>query len=67
MSGTAGGPTGGIDPQLLELIVCPHDHGDLDVTAAGAGVELVCRSCGFAYPVKDGIPVLLVDDARRPV
>jgi uncharacterized protein YbaR (Trm112 family) len=62
-AGAAG--DGGLDPRLLEIIVCPNDRGDLDVVGAGE-VELVCRSCGFAYPVRDGIPVLLVDDARRP-
>lgn len=59
-------PQHGLDPALLEIIVCPEDHGELAVTAAGDGVELVCRSCGLAYPVRDQIPVLLVDEARRP-
>ncbi len=62
----------GLDAGLLEIIVCPDCHGDLAVetgpsAGAGAGaVELVCGSCGLAYPVRDGIPVLLVDEARRP-
>jgi uncharacterized protein YbaR (Trm112 family) len=51
-----------IDPALLEIIVCPDCRGALVVT----GEELVCGSCGLAYPVQDGIPVLLVDEARRP-
>jgi len=58
-----------IDPALLEIIICPDCHGDLAVTAAGqagAETELVCQGCGLAYPVRDGIPVLLVDEARRP-
>ena len=56
-----------IDPKLLEIIVCPADHGDLVVVDDGAeGTELVCQTCGLAYPVRDGIPVLLVDEARRP-
>ncbi|WP_139978196.1 Trm112 family protein [Nocardioides litoris] len=61
--------THGIDEGLLEIIVCPADHGDLAVTPVAGGttdVELVCGSCGLAYPVRDGIPVLLVDEARRP-
>ena len=59
-----------IDPKLLEIIVCPADHGDLAVVDGPGGsddTELVCQSCGLAYPVRDGIPVLLVDEARRPV
>ncbi len=51
-----------LDPALLDLIVCPDCRGDLAVT----GEELVCQSCGLAYPVRDDIPVLLVDEARRP-
>ncbi|WP_340537518.1 Trm112 family protein [Nocardioides sp. GXZ039] len=58
-----------IDPALLEIIVCPECHGELVVTPApgdGSQTELVCQSCGLAYPVRDDIPVLLVDEARRP-
>jgi uncharacterized protein YbaR (Trm112 family) len=51
-----------IDPKLLEIIVCPQCHADLAVI----GEELVCQGCGLAYPVRDGIPVLLVDEARKP-
>lgn len=57
---------GGISAELLAIIVCPSCRGDLAVTPAGEGVELVCQGCGFAYPVRDGIPVLLVDEARKP-
>ena len=51
-----------LDPTLLDLVVCPDCRGELAV----AGEELVCGSCGLAYPVRDDIPVLLVDEARRP-
>ena len=51
-----------LDPALLEIIVCPACRADLDA----AGEELVCQGCGLAYPVRDGIPVLLVDEARKP-
>jgi uncharacterized protein len=53
-----------LNPALLEIIVCPDCHGDLTVDEAAD--ELVCSSCGLAYPVRDDIPVLLVDEARRP-
>jgi len=52
-----------VDPALLEIIVCPACRAELDLVAA----ELVCRGCGLAYPVRDDIPVLLVDEARKPV
>jgi uncharacterized protein YbaR (Trm112 family) len=51
-----------IDPRLMEIIVCPACHGAL----APDGEELVCGGCGNAYPVRDDIPVLLVDEARKP-
>ncbi len=51
-----------LDPTLLAIIVCPDCHADLRVEAE----ELVCVGCGLIYPVRDDIPVLLVDEARRP-
>ena len=51
-----------LDPALTAIIVCPSCHGDL----REEGEELVCTGCGLAYPVRDDIPVLLVDEARRP-
>lgn len=51
---------------VLEILVCPSCHTRLawDYEAS----ELLCTSaeCALAYPVRDGIPVLLVDEARRP-
>ncbi len=51
-----------IDQGLLDIIVCPDCHGQLKAE----GAELVCTGCGLAYPVRDDIPVLLVDEARKP-
>jgi uncharacterized protein YbaR (Trm112 family) len=51
-----------LDPQLMEIIRCPDDRGRL----VPVGEELVCQTCGLAYPVRDDIPVLLVDEARKP-
>lgn len=54
----------GIDPLLLELLRCPKpDHGDLLVDEQAG--ELVCQVCGTAYPVRDGLPVMLIDEARQ--
>lgn len=55
-----------IDPQLLSIIVCPACHGELVATSTDGADELVCQGCGNAYPVRDDIPVLLVDEARKP-
>jgi uncharacterized protein YbaR (Trm112 family) len=54
-----------IDPALRELIVCPACHADLRDGAEGDD-ELICTGCGRVYPVRDDIPVLLVDEARKP-
>jgi uncharacterized protein YbaR (Trm112 family) len=53
-----------IDPRLLEILVCPACRAE--VLLDEAAEELVCRGCGLAYPVRDDIPVMLVDEARRP-
>ncbi len=52
-----------LDPVLLEILVCPDCKGSLSVEEDDE--ELVCNSCGLAYPVRDDIPVMLVDEARR--
>jgi len=50
-----------LDPRLLEILACPaEDHAPLRQTADG----LTCTSCGRRYPIVDGIPVLLLDDAE---
>jgi uncharacterized protein len=53
-------------PELLEILACPNCHGALAVDHEQE--ELVCQAgdCGLAYPVRQGIPVLLIDEARRP-
>jgi uncharacterized protein YbaR (Trm112 family) len=58
--------TPAISPSLLEVIVCPDCHGDLTLSDTAEGGALTCGGCGLVYPVRDGIPVLLVDEATRP-
>jgi uncharacterized protein YbaR (Trm112 family) len=52
-----------IDPRLLEILVCPLCKGPLVYRKESA--ELVCKADRLAYPIKDGIPVMLEDDARK--
>jgi uncharacterized protein len=52
-----------IDDWLLEILACPKCRSEL--RADEAADELVCTGCGLAYPVRDDIPVLLVDEARQ--
>jgi uncharacterized protein YbaR (Trm112 family) len=51
-----------MDPKLLELLVCPVTKGPLDMDRQKQ--ELISRSARLAYPVRDGIPVLLEEQAR---
>jgi len=53
-----------LDPALLAILACPNCRAELRVDDAAE--ELVCTGCGYAYPVRDNIPVLLIDEARRP-
>ncbi|NRD88214.1 hypothetical protein C8024_00225 [Sphingopyxis sp. BSNA05] len=52
-----------IDPELLKILVCPVTRTAL-VHDAEAG-ELISEAAGLAYPIRDGIPVMLVEEARR--
>ncbi len=49
-----------IDPELLAILACPVDHAPVTEQPA----HLVCTSCGRRYPVRDGIPVMLVEEAE---
>jgi len=53
-----------LDPLLLEILACPDCRAALRPDEAAS--ELVCTGCGLAYPVREDIPVLLIDEARRP-
>ena len=52
----------GVDAKLLEILVCPATHGPLEYDAAAG--ELISRKAGLAYPIRDGIPIMLVSEAR---
>jgi uncharacterized protein YbaR (Trm112 family) len=53
-----------LDPVLLDILVCPDCKGSLTVDYDND--ELICNQCGLIYPVRDDIPIMLVDEARRP-
>jgi uncharacterized protein YbaR (Trm112 family) len=52
-----------MDPRLLDILVCPVTKGPLQYDKARQ--ELISRSAGLAYPIRDGIPVMLESEARR--
>ncbi|MEX0922225.1 MAG: Trm112 family protein [Rhodovibrionaceae bacterium] len=52
-----------VDPKLLELLVCPLTKSTLDYDAERQ--ELISRQARLAYPIRDGIPIMLPEEARR--
>jgi uncharacterized protein YbaR (Trm112 family) len=54
-----------VDARLLEILVCPICKGPL--TYDRSKQELICQADKLAYPIRDGIPVMLVDEARQTV
>jgi uncharacterized protein len=62
VSDTKSGSTAKVDPKLLEILVCPLTKGPLSYDAAAQ--ELISERAGLAYPIRDGIPIMLVDEAR---
>jgi hypothetical protein len=53
----------GFDRKMLEALVCPQTHAVLSYDAQRQ--ELISRAAHLAYPIRDGIPVLLIDEARQ--
>ena len=56
-------PAGSVDPKLLEILVCPLTKTTLEYDAEKQ--ELISRKAKLAYPIRDGIPIMLAEEARR--
>ncbi len=52
-----------VDPKLLEILVCPLSKGPLKYNRDSQ--ELLCKQSGLAYPIRDGIPIMLPEEARE--
>jgi uncharacterized protein YbaR (Trm112 family) len=52
-----------ISSDLLEILACPQCKGEVELTAAGDGLD--CAACGLRYPIRDDIPVMLIDEATK--
>ncbi|MFQ5441399.1 MAG: Trm112 family protein [Thermodesulfobacteriota bacterium] len=52
-----------IDKELLEILACPKCKGEIALSERGDGI--VCQACRLVYPIKDGIPVMLIDEAAE--
>ena len=66
MSGCDGRGGGGvmIDKEFLEILACPACKGEVRLDERSE--RIVCQACGRRYPIRDGIPVMLIDEAERP-
>jgi uncharacterized protein YbaR (Trm112 family) len=53
-----------VDKELLDILVCPNDRGELEYLQDED--VLVCRSCHYRYAVRDDIPNMLIEDAEKP-
>ncbi len=53
-----------IDKELLEILACPACRAEVRLDEAGA--RIICQGCGRRYPIRDGIPVMLIDEAEMP-
>ena len=52
-----------VDPKLLEILVCPVTKSDLEYDSVKN--ELISKQAGLAYPIRDGIPIMLEEEARK--
>jgi uncharacterized protein YbaR (Trm112 family) len=59
---TAASPPAEVDPRLLEVLVCPVTRGPLDYDREKG--ELISRKAKLAYPIRDGVPIMLAEEAR---
>ena len=53
-----------LDPELMEILVCPNCHGEVEELEAEQ--VILCTACGYRYPIRDQIPVMLIDEATKP-
>lgn len=51
-----------IDPELLDILACPDCKSDVEFKDD----KIICKGCGRRYPVKDGIPIMLIDESELP-
>lgn len=52
-----------LSKDLLEILVCPSCRGDLDYRPEGPNPNLKCKACRRVYPIRDNIPVMLIDES----
>jgi uncharacterized protein YbaR (Trm112 family) len=50
-----------IDKELLSILACPDCKGDVELKEE----KIICKKCGLKYPVRDGIPIMLIEEAEK--
>lgn len=55
--------SGAVDPKLLEILVCPVTRGPLEYDREAG--ELISKQAGLAFPIREGVPIMLPEDARK--
>ena len=53
-----------VDKELLDILVCPNCRGEVEYRPQQE--VIVCKKCGLRYPVRDDIPVMLIEEAEKP-
>ena len=54
-----------IDKELLDILACPACKGDVELKEINEKEKIVCKKCSLKYPIRHGIPVMLIDEAER--
>jgi uncharacterized protein len=54
-----------ISPELLEILRCPKCKSEVELKSDGSGLKCVNQDCSLVYPIKDDIPVMLIDEAVK--
>lgn len=54
-----------INPELLEILRCPKCRSTVEPVADGTGLECTNSECALVYPIRDDIPVMLIDEAKK--
>jgi uncharacterized protein YbaR (Trm112 family) len=54
-----------IDKELLNILMCPACKGDVELKEINGKEKIVCKLCGLKYPIHDGIPIMLIDEAEK--
>ena len=55
-----------IDKELLEILACPKCKGDIEYDEENQKLICLNPDCGLRYPIRDGIPIMLIDEAEKP-